>query len=126
MRLALAVLGLLCLLASACNQDFDPEDRRAATQDEYDVRTTSCGNEHGTAAARGTLTNHSDGPNGFSVTVRFFDGDNDLGNTIVDHVEPIAIGEDWSWEGSVELDGTVEGELRCDVIQVAIGRDVDH
>jgi hypothetical protein len=128
-------LLVLALLLTACNQDFDPADRRAALQDEYELRDQTCevaaalessDQFAGVAQATGTLFNRTDDAEGFGVVVRFFDGDLDLGNTSVNHPELIEPGESWAWEaGGVELDRRPT-ELRCDVIQVAIGQDVDH
>jgi hypothetical protein len=119
-RFVLAAL----LLVVGC-QDFDPADRRAANRDEYDIRDQDCEVAGDRAVARGTLTSYADEPQGFSVTVRFFDDDVDLGRPqIVDHVEPIEPGETWDWEASVDAGDATD--LRCDVIQVAIGDDVDH
>ena len=126
-------LLVLVLLLAACNQDFDPADRRAALQDEYELDDQSCETATnqvgdrvaGVAVARGTLANRTDDAEGFSVTVRFFDGDIDLGNTIVNHPELMEPGESWDWEAGIEID-EVPTDLRCNVIQVAIGQDVDH
>jgi hypothetical protein len=115
----------LVLLLSACNQEFDPADRRAADRDEYDIRDETCGVEGGRAVARGTLRSYAEVPEGFSVTVRFWDGAVDLGRPqIVDHVELLASGETWDWEASVDAGDATD--VRCNVIAVAIGQDVDH
>jgi hypothetical protein len=120
------------LLLVAC-KDFDPANRRAALQSEYELRDQTCevvgyGSEDGfsgTAVATGTLISHADEPQGFAVTVRFLDGDVDVGRPqIVNHTELIEPGDSWDWEASVELDERPT-DLRCNVIQVAIGDDVD-
>jgi hypothetical protein len=118
------VLALTLLLAVAC-QDFDPADRRAATPDQYEV-TSMCGANNDHVAANGTLINRSGEPNGFAVTVRFFDGEVDLGRPqTVNHVEPLAAGETWRWSLDFEAPHA-PSDLNCAVIQVAIGDDVDH
>jgi hypothetical protein len=111
------------LLVVGC-KDFDPAERRAAARDEYDIRDQTCEVEGDRAVARGTLTSYADEPQGFSVTVRFFDGDVDLGRPqIVNHPEHIEPAGTWDWEASVAAGDVVD--LRCNVIQVAIGDDVD-
>ena len=119
------LLLLAALLAAVGCTDFDPADRRAARRDEYDLRDRTCDVEGDRAVARGTLVSYADEPQGFAVTVRFFDGDVDLGRPqIVNHVAPLDPGDSWDWEASVDA-GEVD-DLRCDVISVAIGDDVDR
>ena len=112
------------LLAVGC-RDFDPEERRAARIDEYEIRDRTCEVVGDRLVATGKLISRVDEPQGFSVTVRFFDGEVDVGRPpIVNHPELIDPGDSWAWEASVETGGTV-ADPRCDVIQVAIGDDVD-
>lgn len=107
--------------------DFDPDDRRLARQDEYALDAQQCTISDGVVIATGELTNHSGEANGFGVTVRFFDGDVDLGRPqSVDHPEPLADGETWAWEVRLATDGSTVADLRCNVIQVAVGQDVTH
>ena len=118
----LLLLAILVLVVGC--KDFDPAERRAARRDEYDARVESCEIEGDRAVARGTLTSYADEPQGFAVTVRFFDGDVDLGRPqIVNHVEFIDPGDTWDWEASVDAEDATD--LRCNVISVAIGDDVD-
>jgi hypothetical protein len=119
-------LLLVALVLTACNQDFDPADRRAATPDQYELSDTVCLQQGDSIVATGSLTNRSGEPNGFGVVVRWFDGDVDAARpTNVNHPELLDDGERWAWEARAEVDGAV-GDLRCDVIQVVIGDDVDR
>jgi hypothetical protein len=120
------LLPAAVLLVAACNQDFDPADRRAAARDEYDIRDQVCEVVGRQAVARGTLRSYADEPQGFGVVVRFFDGDVDVGRPQnVNHPEPIEPGGEWTWEATVDVDDP-PADLRCNVIQVVIGDDVDH
>ena len=122
MRRLLLVVAVL--LVAGCT-DFDPANRRAADQSEYELQDRTCAVEGSRLVARGTLISHADEPQGFAVTVRFFDGDVDVGRPrIVNHPEPVEPGESWAWEAAVEVDRRPT-DPRCDVIQVAIGDDVD-
>ena len=114
------------LLAAACNESFDPDDRRLATQDEYALSDQTCGVDGGRAVATGTLTNLSGRDTGFGVIVRFLDGDVDLGRPqTVEHPEPLADGDTWAWEVDLDVDAaTPPTDLRCNVIQVVLGDDV--
>ena len=125
MRLLLFLLGLLLL--AACGTDFDPADRRRADQDEYALLDQTCAVEGDRAVARGRVRSHADEPQQFGVVVRFFDGEVDLGRPQnVNGSELVEPGSTWSYEANVELDGERPTDLRCDVIQVVIGDDVDH
>ena len=122
----LLLLAAVLAVATACNQDFDPADRRAARIDQYEMLEQSCEVVGDRAVATGILASRADEPQGFGVVVRFFDGDVDLGRPQnVNHPEPIDPGDRWSWEAAVDAGG-LAGELRCDVIQVVIGDDVDR
>lgn len=119
-------LLVLALLLTACNQEFDPAERRAATLDQYGLTTGGCRQEGGELVLDGTLVNRSGQPNGFGVVVRWFDGDVDAARpTNLNHPELLPDGETWRWEASTSVDGTI-GDPRCNVIQVVIGRDVDR
>ena len=124
--LAAALVIGLGLVAAACNEDFDPDDRRLATQDEYALSDQTCGVDNGRAVATGTLTNHSGRDTGFGVIVRFLDGDVDLGRPqTVEHPEALADGDTWAWEVGLDVDDP-PADLRCNVIQVVLGDDVTH
>ena len=111
-------------LVAACNEDFDPNDRRLATQDEYALSDQTCGVSDGRAVATGTLTNLSGRDTGFGVIVRFLDSDVDLGRPqTVEHPEPLADGDTWAWEVGLDVDDP-SADLRCNVIQVVLGDDV--
>ena len=112
------------LLAAACNESFDPDDRRLATQDEYALSDQTCSVDAGRAVATGTLTNLSGRDTGFGVIVRFLDGDVDLGRPqTVEHPERLADGDTWAWEVDLDVDDS-PADLRCNVIQVVLGDDV--
>lgn len=120
-----AVLALVVGVgAAACSEDFDPNDRRLATLDEYALSDQTCSFDAGRAVATGTLTNRSGRATGFGVIVRFLDGDVDLGRPqSVEHPEPLADGDTWAWEVDLRVDSPPAG-LRCNVIQVVLGDDV--
>ena len=112
------------LVAAACNESFDPNDRRLATQDEYALSDQTCGVDGGRVVATGVLTNLSRRDTGFGVIVRFLDGDVDLGRPqSVEHPEPLADGDTWAWEVGLDVDAP-PADLRCNVIQVVMGDDV--
>lgn len=112
------------LVAAACNESFDPNDRRLATQDEYALSDQTCGVDGGRVVATGVLTNLSRRDTGFGVIVRFLDGDVDLGRPqSVEHPEPLADGDTWAWEVGLDVDAP-PADLRCNVIQVVLGDDV--
>jgi hypothetical protein len=121
---ALVVAGATSLVA--CAEDFDPNDRRLATQDEYALNDQTCAVRGDRAVATGTLTNHSGRNTGFGVIVRFLDGDVDVGRPReVAHPEPLADGDTWAWEVGHDIDEP-PADLRCNVIQVVIGDDVNR
>ncbi len=114
------------LVGVACSEDFDPDDRRLATQDEYALSDQTCSVDAGRAVATGTLTNLSGRDTGFGVIVRFLDGDVDLGRPqTVEHPERLADGDTWAWEVDLDVDDS-PADLRCNVIQVVLGDDVTH
>lgn len=114
------------LVGVACSEDFDPNDRRLATQDEYALSDQTCTFDAGRTVATGTLTNLSGRDTGFGVIVRFLDGDVDLGRPqTVEHPEPLADGDTWAWEVDLDVDSP-PADLRCNVIQVVLGDDVTH
>lgn len=122
----LAVAITLLTVGAACSEDFDPGDRRLATQGEYALADQACGFNDGRAVATGTLTNHSGRNTGFGVIVRFLDGDVDVDRPQeVAHPEPLADGVSWAWEVGLDVDAA-PADLRCNVIQVVIGDDVDR
>lgn len=118
---AVLLIVTAATLVTACADDFDPDDRRLATQDEYALGDQTCGFESGRAVATGTLTNHSGRDTGFGVIVRFLDGDVDLGRPQeVAHPDPLVDGDTWAWEVGLAVDDP-PADLRCNVIQVVIG-----
>lgn len=122
----LVLVGLGVVLLGACNQPFDPDDRRAAARDEYDLADQTCRVEGDRAVATGRVISYADRAEGFGVVVRFFDGGRDLGRPQnVNHPTLVAPGESWTYEASVDA-SDLEGALRCDVIQVVLGQDVDR
>ena len=114
------------LVGVACSEDFDPNDRRLATQDEDALSDQTRAVDAERAVATGTLTNLSGRDTGFGVIVRFLDGDVDLGRPqTVEHPEPLADGDTWAWEVGLDVDSP-PADLRCNVIQVVLGDDVTH
>ena len=124
MVLVAALVLVAGLVGVACSEDFSPDDRRLATQDEYALSDQTCSVDAGRAVATGTLTNLSGRDTGFGVIVRFLDGDVDLGRPqTVEHPERLADGDTWAWEVDLDVDDS-PADLRCNVIQVVLGDDV--
>lgn len=119
-----AAAAAVLTMALGCSS-YDMNDRRLATQLEYAISDQTCGVEGDRVVATGVLTNHSGRDTGFGVIVRFLDGDVDLGSPPeVDHPEPLTDGDTWAWEVGLDIDER-PADLRCNVIQVVLGDDVN-